>query len=92
MACLPEKLFVSGALVGLAGSGVVVIVGAPTVVLSAAGGAAAVAAFIGVIASLIALKECYERHGKTADADKLARKVDQLQAQLSDLRAQFGLT
>ena len=57
MACLPEKLFVSGALVGLAGSGVVVIVGAPTVVLSAAGGAAAVAAFIGVIASLIALKE-----------------------------------
>lgn len=91
MVCLPEKLALGASLAGLAGSGVIAIVGAPTVVLSVAGVTAAMAALMGAIASLIALKECYERHGKAADAARLARAVEQLQEQLADMRTRFGL-
>lgn len=92
MACLANKLLLGGSLAGLAGSGVIAILGAPTVVLSIAGGASAVASLTGVIASLISLKECYERHGRREDAEKLARAVESLQLQLTDLRTRFGLS
>ena len=91
MICVREKLALGGALTGLAGAGVIAITGAPTVILTVAGGAAAVAALTGVIMSLMALSECYARHGKTTDADKVARKVERLEAQLAELRTRFGL-
>jgi hypothetical protein len=91
MACLAERINVGASFTLLAGSGVIAVVGAPTVVLSVAGGAVAVASLLGAITSLNALKECFERRDKLADADAVARTVAQLQEQLGELRARFGL-
>lgn len=91
MACLPERLAVGAAFATLAGSGVIVVVGAPTVVLSAGGIAVAVGAFVGALATLAFLIQCYDRRGETAKAEAGARKLAQMEAQLADLRARFGL-
>jgi hypothetical protein len=90
--CETEKISLGASLIILAGSGVIAVVGAPTVVLSAAG----VAVFLGSLgtslAALKALKECYERSGNTVNADKLAKKFAQLEKQFADLRAQVAST
>ena len=91
MPCLTEKLGVGSSLTGLAGSGVIAVLGAPTVVLAVAGATVAVGALVGAIASLRALQECYARHDKMADADKVAQTIEQLQAEVADLRARFGI-
>jgi CDP-diglyceride synthetase len=90
MPCVTQKVAVAGALAGVAGSGVIAIVGAPTVVLSAAGGVAALGAFAGLIAALGALKECYEAEGKLKDAGRLAEKIAALEEQFSVLRLRLG--
>jgi hypothetical protein len=91
MPCLPEKLAVGAAFAALAGSGVLVVVGAPTVVLSAGGVAAAVGSLIGVAASLAFLMQCYDRRGETEKAERMARKLALLEAQLAALQAALGL-
>ena len=90
MPCATQKVAVAGALAGVAGSGVIAIVGAPTVVLSAAAGVAALGAFAGLIAALGALKECYEVEGKLKDAGRLAEKIAALEEQFSVLRLRLG--
>ena len=92
MVCLTEKIALGSSLTVLAGSGAIAIIGAPTVVLSVAGATIAVGSLFGAIASMNSLKECYERQGRIADADKLGYKVAQLETQLTDLRTRFGLT
>jgi hypothetical protein len=91
MVCPVEKMAIGASLATLAGSGIIAIVGAPTVVLSAAGAAGAVGALLGVAASVNSLKECYEQRGRMADAEKLAHTVEQLQMQVADIRTRFRL-
>jgi hypothetical protein len=91
VACLKQKLEVGGSFAVLAGSGVIAIAGAPTVVLAAAGATVAVGSLFGAILSLIHLKECYERHGEVAKASVLAAKVEALQLQLGELQTRFRL-
>ena len=90
MPCLGQKFAVGASFTVLAGSGVIAVVGSPTVVLSMAGLAGAVGSLLGAISSLISLKECYERHGRTEDAEKMARAIMRLEAQVSDLRTRLA--
>lgn len=91
MDCVAERIGVGGSLATLAGAGVILVVGAPTVVVSALGAAAAVGAFLSAIAAMIALKECYRRRGKVAEAETVAQTIERLEAQVQDLQKRFGL-
>jgi hypothetical protein len=87
MACLTEKIGLGGSLAGLAASGVIAVIGAPTVVLSVAGAGAAIGAILGTIAAMRALQECYRRHGRETDTEKLARAIARLEAELARIQA-----
>jgi hypothetical protein len=91
MACGKEYLDVVSAGTVLAGSSVIAIAGAPTIVLSAAGGAVAIGALGTMIAALLRLKECYERHGEKEKARKLGAKLEKLQNQRDDLERRAEL-
>lgn len=86
MPCLAQRFVLGGALVGLTGSGIVVVVGAPTVILSVAGAAAGLAALVAAIDAIDALRDCFERRGNKASAERLADTVQTLQAQVADLQ------
>jgi hypothetical protein len=87
MVCIGQKLALAGSLAGLGGSGVIAVIGAPTLVLTAVGVAGAVAAFTGVIASMTALKDCYEAKGLVADVEKMLRQIAVLEEELAKLRS-----
>lgn len=91
MDCVTERIAVGGTLAALAGTGVILVVGAPTVVVSALGAATVVGAILSAIAAMIALKECYRRRGMVAEAEKVARTIERLEAQVKDLQKRFGL-
>ena len=82
MACFGQKTALGFSLAGLGGAGVIAVVGAPTVLVTAAGVAGAVGAFGGVIASMIALQDCYERNRNIEAARKLATTVQRLKDEL----------
>jgi hypothetical protein len=67
------------------------VVGAPTVLVSAAGIAGAVGAFGGAIASLIALQDCYERNRNVEAARKLGGTVERLKSELTRLCVAYNV-
>jgi hypothetical protein len=51
----------------------------------------AVGALGAMIAALLRLKECYERHGEAEKARKIAAKLDKLQNQHAELEERANL-
>jgi hypothetical protein len=90
MPCMGQKVAVGGALIGLGGSGVIAVVGAPTGVLTAAGIGVALASLVGLITALTALRDCYEANERFADAQRVNAKLELLEAQVAALRRRLG--
>ena len=91
MTCTMEKVGIAGSLTGLAGAGVVAVVGAPTVVVSAAGVAAAVGALVASIDALDRLRQCLANAGKVRAAENLQATVDELRRQLEEIQQRLPL-
>jgi hypothetical protein len=92
MKCLADKASVGGALLAVGGSGIIAVVGAPTMVLSLAGVASAIGALGGLVTALKDLHGCYNQHDQFEDARRVESKLQVVESEIAQLKIRLGRT
>jgi hypothetical protein len=91
MACFRKKVAAAGAAAGMATSGATAVVGMTTVIVGVIGWVAFASMFALFITAALDLVECLREEGKEEAANKLAAKIEQMQAEMRDMQRRLGL-